>query len=69
MKLSKDLYDAGILRRQRTGPSNDWGFDEPNISFGRIGTAIGGLLRYLFAGQRGQGVRDIGPGCGQWESR
>lgn len=36
MKLSQDLYDAGILRHQRTGPSDDWAFDEPGVRLSQV---------------------------------
>lgn len=52
MKLSQDLYDAGILRRQRMGPSDDWGFDDPDASLKRTIVSVWTLLRRPFVKQR-----------------
>lgn len=45
MKLSQDLYDSGVLRRQRTGPSDEWAFDEPGVSLTRVVGAAWTRLR------------------------
>ena len=34
MKLSKELYNAGVLGRQRTGPT-DWEFHQPRRPLAR----------------------------------
>lgn len=52
MKLSKDLYDAGLLRRERMGPSEDWGFDS-RLSLRDVWGCVTGLLRR--AGWQGRG--------------